>query len=259
MSRQSLLWSLNFEGKPVSYLFGTMHVRDDRAYRLCQQLYPLINNCDCYVGEMDLHPRPNVTMPAYDILKYITDKKYDKIHKQFLRSFHIDLHRFKHLHPLLIMSVLSTQDLSIDHIVSLDEHLWLYSEENGKEMSGLESYERQFEILHTIDPAAVYKQLVKLARNPGSIRKQTERGINHYINGRIHELYMFSKSSMHELRKKIIYERNRNMVEFIKNMDESKSYFITVGAGHLSGKFGILPLLKREGVRVKAIKLEAVN
>jgi uncharacterized protein YbaP (TraB family) len=60
---------------------------------------------------------------------------------------------------------------------------------------------------------------------------------------------------MHELRKRIIYLRNESMVRRILSFDTSNSYFITVGAGHLSGKKGILTMLRKAGYQVKPFKI----
>ena len=80
----------------------------------------------------------------------------------------------------------------------------------------------------------------------------TERTMDLYLKGRIHKLYQLSKSSMQELRKKVIYERNRNMASVIDHLDSTKQNFITAGAGHLSGKYGLIALLKKSGWKLKA-------
>ena len=46
--------------------------------------------------------------------------------------------------------------------------------------------------------------------------------MNLYIQGRIHELYKLSKTSMQQLRKKVIYERNHHMASVIEELDKFK-------------------------------------
>ena len=120
--------------------------------------------------------------------------------------------------------------------------------------TGLESYEDQFRILHSIDARPLYKQLRSIGRNPSGIRKHSARVMKLYMHGMIHEIYILSKSSMHDLKKKIIYERNARMVDVIIHLDLSLRYFITVGAGHLSGKTGIISTLRKAGWKVKPLK-----
>jgi uncharacterized protein YbaP (TraB family) len=232
-----------------------MHIRDERAHHLNVALYPLIDGADVFVGEMDLTlPEITMTPRVYEIREHMSSKAYEKLRHQFLKSFGIDLSHYGHLHPLMITGMLSNQLLASEHLVSLDEHLWNYAKERGKKMAGLESYEEQFTILHSIEVAPLYSQLRKLGRNPSSIRKSTFRGIQFYMEGRIHKLYALSKSSLHDLRKKIIYRRNEKMVDVILNLDHSLGYFITIGAGHLSGQKGLLSLLKRNGWKVKPVR-----
>ncbi len=211
----------------------------------------MILEADVFIGEMDLSMlATQVEIPQYDIHHYLKDEIYQKIRHQLIKSFKLNLDQFAHMHPLMIMSAISNSVLQTQHQISLDEHLWKYATENGKVTAGLESFEEQFEILHSIDAGPLYKQLRNIGRNPSGVRKHTARGLNLYLQGRIHELYMLSKSSMHHLRKKIIYERNAGMANVIIQLDISLRYFITVGAGHLSGKTGIISLLRKEGYKV---------
>lgn len=230
-----------------------MHIRDERAHTMSKRLYPLILEADAFVGEMDMNAPPvMMEQTFYDARKTISETAFKKLQHQLLKSFQVDLAHYNHLHPLMIMSVISNSVLQAEHHISLDEHLWDYAKQHGKVMMGLESYDEQFRILHSIDAIPLYAQMRKIGRYPSSVRKHTARGLKLYIGGKIHELYILSKSSMHDLRKKIIYNRNTRMAEVIANFDTSSQYFITVGAGHLSGKTGILSALKKAGWKVKS-------
>jgi uncharacterized protein YbaP (TraB family) len=251
----SLLWEITPPSGKRSWLFGTMHIRDERAFQSRKKLYELILSSDAFIGEMDMAmPGSIIEQLKYDARTFIKEKAYQKLRKQLIKSFQVDLDCYRHLHPLMVMSLISNSVLQKEHLVSLDENLWNYAKENGKLMLGLESYETQFQILHSIDPGPLYKQLLKIGRNPSAVRKHTDRGINLYVEGRIHELYVLSKSSMHELRKKIIYERNKRMANVVVNLDSALQYFITVGAGHLSGKTGMISMLRKQGYKVKPAK-----
>jgi uncharacterized protein len=232
-----------------------MHIRDNRAYQLCHGLYPLILQADHFIGEMDLDMRPaEMNMPQYDIHQYVNPRAYQKLRDQLFKSFKINLDQFSRLHPLMIMSIISTSVLESEHVISLDEHLWEYAKQHGKPTSGLESYEEQLKVLYSIEAGPLYKQLLDISRNPSSIRKHTDKSLELYINGQIHHLYKMSKASMQHLRKKVIYERNINMLSVIDHLDLSTQYFITVGAGHLSGRFGLLALLKKAGWKVRPVR-----
>jgi len=252
----SLLWQLQpLQGQP-RWLFGSMHIRDNRVYWYGEKLYPLIQQADVYVGEMELDDAAQIPFTqTYDLKKYLSAKAYEKMRKQLLKSFQLDIELYIHLHPLLAISAISQSQLAAEHQVSLDEHLWNFASSHEIQTQGLESYPEQVQILHSLDPVPLYKQLIKISRSPSSISQQTHKTLNWYMKGDIHQLYRMTKTSMHGLRKQIIYDRNRIMVNRILEFDEMKKYFIVVGAGHLSGKYGLIALLKQSQWKIRPIQL----
>lgn len=256
MKGSSLLWQLQPPQGDPRWLFGSMHIRDNRVYWFGEKLYPLIREADVYVGEMELEiPEANQITTTYDLKQYIFPVVYEKTRKQLIKRFHLDIERFVPFHPLLAISAISQSVLAAEHQVSLDEHLWHYAAQHDKPTIGLESYEEQSTLLHSIDPIPLYKQLIKISRSPSSIVRQTHKALAWYMKGDTHQLYRITKSSMHGLRKEIIYQRNLVMAKRILDFEPGKKYFIAVGAGHLSGKYGLLALLKRSGWKLNPIPL----
>lgn len=166
----------------------------------------------------------------------------------------LDIDRYAHLHPLMIMSAISQSMLDKDHAVSLDEHLWNYAKDNEVGLQGLETIREQMEILHSIKPGSLYRQIKEISTQPGKLRKFSDRAIDYYTKGDIHQLYQLTKSSMHELRKLIIYDRNKLMIGRIIRFDPATRYFITIGAGHLSGSTGIISGLRKSGYKVNPVQ-----
>jgi uncharacterized protein YbaP (TraB family) len=237
-----------------------MHIRDNRVYWFGEKLYPLIQQSDVYVGEMDLDiPGEVLLSNTYDLRKEMSSSVYEKLRKQLLKSFHLELGRLVHFHPLMIISAISQSMLEAEHQVSLDEHLWQYAALQGKPTIGLESYVEQNTLLHSLDPKPLYKQIIKISRSPSGIARQTHKALSWYMKNDIHQLYRTTKSSMHGLRKRIIYDRNHVMANRIQNFDPGKIYFIAVGAGHLSGKYGVLALLKHSGWKISPHPLTGKN
>jgi uncharacterized protein len=238
----------------MSYLFGTMHIRDDRVYRFCDKLYPLILHSDVYVAEMDLEPFAEYFQgPAYAMHDFFKPAIYGKLRKQFLKSFDVDIERYTHLHPLMIMSAISHAILDSDHKVSLDEHLWNFAKDNQLELQGLETVTEQLTLLHSIAPEPLYVQIRNISARPELIRRFTDKALTSYVSGDIHRLYQLTKSSMHALRKRIIYTRNRVMAERICSFEVSRQYFIAIGAGHLSGQSGLISMLRKRGWKVTPV------
>jgi uncharacterized protein YbaP (TraB family) len=232
-----------------------MHVRDARVYSFCEQLYPLIAGSSVFVAEMDLNARdaPPPVRP-YDMLSFFGIKRFQKIRHQILKSFAVDIQPLAEQHPLLIITSISQSMMAEEHHVSLDEHLWTYAQSKGLRTQGLESFEEQFDLLHRLDPVPLYKQIRKISAHPARLRAHTARTVEIYMQGNVRRLYQYSKSSMQQLRKTVIYQRNRNMAERIMDFGP-ESHFIAVGAGHLAGKFGLIALLKHKGYNLTPIPL----
>jgi uncharacterized protein len=261
LRKSSLLWSVISPAGEQSWIFGTMHIRDDRVYRFCESLYPIIRQANVYVGEMDLDSGlPAMEQgPDYNMRAYFRPPIYQKIRHQLEKSFSLDVSRYDHLHPLMIMSAISQHFLQHDHMVSMDEHLWDYAKSNHLEVRGLESVEEQMALLHEIPPEPLYVQIRAISKYPSKFRKFADRTLVCYLENKLHLLYSMTKASMHQLRKKLIYERNRKMVERIKAFPTNRSYFITVGAGHLSGSSGIISLLRKAGYKMAAVNFTRPN
>jgi uncharacterized protein YbaP (TraB family) len=206
---------------------------------------------DVYVGEMDLSADP-VSMPdkGYNCREYFTSKAYTKLRNQLLKSFRLDIDRYAHLHPMMIMSVITQSVLESDHGISLDEHLWDFAQQHQLKMQGLETVEEQMSLLHSISPTPLYQQIKQIGARPSQIRKFTARALKYYTRGEIHLLYQMTRSSLHHLRKPIIDHRNEVMITRISEYHPEWSYFITVGAGHLSGPKGLISGLRKKGWRV---------
>jgi uncharacterized protein YbaP (TraB family) len=231
-----------------------MHVRDERVYQFCDRWYPHILNADVYIGEMDLNPPiPFHQSPIYHAQHHFSSLAYAKMRRQLHKSFGMDLDRYAHLHPLMILSVISQNLMANDHAVSLDEHLWNYAKIHNKEVRGLESVEEQMKLLHAIPAGPLYRQIFSISRNPSRIRRFTWKTLDLYTRGDIHALYQMTKRSMHNLRKPVIYDRNQLMADRILSLDTGLSYFISVGVGHFSGKKGLLSLVRKGGWTIKPV------
>lgn len=254
LGASALAWSIKPPKGRASILFGTMHVRDERAYQFCDVWYPYIRNADVYFGEMDLStPVPFYPLPLYNLHQHFSPAAYAKMRKQLHKSFGLDIDRYAHLHPLMILSAISQHLMTSDHTVSLDEHLWTYAKNHNKEVRGLESVEEQLHLLHTVLVEPLYRQMMNISRNPSKVRRFTLKTLDLYSRGEIHALYQMTKSSMHSLRRTIIYDRNRLMAKRILSLDKECSYFISVGVGHFSGRAGILSLLRKGGWSVRPV------
>lgn len=257
--KNTLLWKIvhpKFEGE--SFVFGTMHVSDERAFRLEEIVKEKINSCDAFALEFNLDAAElGVTSEAMSLPEGITlqsllsPKKFDKISKRFELLTGYDLRMFNQSIPMQITNLMASVVLSSDRLKSLDETLFQYAKEQGKLLLGIETFDEQLEILRKIPLENQLKSMLKVFKNFPRFRKQVIKMTELYERGDIQQLYKSTKKSTGSERKLLLYDRNEIMADRISKMMSEQTILCAIGAAHLSGKKGVLRLLKQRGIKVK--------
>jgi len=257
--KDSLLWQLTSDKTHhVSYLFGTMHVKDDIAYTHLEKALTKMKMCNLVACEYNLDQAAGrgmdgvYTLPDNKtLIDYLGEKKYEKIKKIIFKSFGFHLDQLSRLIPMAITSIISEQILSKDNAVSLDQKIWNEGILNEMEMAGVETFEGQADIMKKIELKYQFKMLKDICKNIPSFRKKILGLTDMYREQKIHQLYKVSKKSLGKYRNLLLFKRNINMAHSISKMALDNNAFIAVGAAHLSGRKGILYLLKEQGFTLK--------
>lgn len=255
----SLIWKLEAEGNPhISYLIGTMHVKDAMAFGRMTDMQTCIDACQVFATEFNLEEMDHsisasqMDLPKGQTLEAILgEKKFSKMRKMFQKAFGVDLVFFNGNIPLMVTNVITGKVLSDDMQSSLDETLWMYARSKDKVMLGIETFQEQMNILASIPLEYQLKQLKELAKNTKKFKKQIIDTASLFANEDIQQLYKSVKKSTGKLRPMMLYNRNIKMAERVSRIAEEQSLCFAVGAGHLWGKKGLVKLLKDEGYRVK--------
>ncbi|MCB9293594.1 MAG: TraB/GumN family protein [Lewinellaceae bacterium] len=257
--KKTLLWEIRREEAPgPSYVFGTMHVQDQRAFAFREQAYGKIAQCDIMALEFDLGEAPAGMDPSLlrlpeglTLTQLIPDKKFRKIRKVFRKVAGIDLYNLQYFSPIVVSNLINERILSQDMPLSLDEHLWKYARSLGKPVVGIESYREQLEILRQMPLEHQVASLVEMGQHIRRHRRQLLRMAEIYKEGDIFKLYRTARRSASGLRQLLLYRRNRIMAERLSELAAGQRVFCAIGAGHLAGGKGVLRYLKREGWRVR--------
>ena len=259
--KNALLWKI--EGKTLpgySYLFGTMHVKDQRAFTLMNDVYPKIDACESFatefnLEEMDLNFDLELTglENGQSLQDLIRPKNYHKIRKIFRKATGLDIIHFDQTQPLIVANVINERILSKDMPVSLDMHLWNYAKVQEKITLGIETFQEQINILKKIPLDYQIKMLLAMGKNFKSHRKSIIKMTRQYEKADIRQLYKSGLKSAGGLKHLLIYDRNILMAERIGRYIEEQTMFCAIGAGHLAGKYGVLRLLKKQGFKVKPV------
>lgn len=261
--KKTLLWSFEWEGE-LSYLFGTMHVRDQKAFGFLEQVYEKIDACAAFATEFNLDEmNQQATADLMDLPEGITleslfsPKKYKKINKVLQKATGLHLGFFQNSLPFMVTSLISESVLSKDMPYSLDESLWRYARDKEKLLFGLETYSQQIKIVKQIPLEHQVRALSGIGRNFKKFRKQLLQMTEVYAEADIHRLYKDARKNAQGMRKILLYDRNQTMTDRLLEITSEHRICCAVGAGHLAGKKGILKLLKNAGCKVRPVFLPA--
>ncbi len=258
-NKNSLVWQITEGGQNPSYILGTMHVRDARAFQFEHLFYEKILSCEAFATEFnldDMHNQTHFTLGLPDGLQLqdvIKPKTFAKISRVVEQKMGLPLVHFNNLKPIIITNMLTESVLSSDRLMSLDETLWSFASENGRLLRGIETFEEQVEILNKMSLDEQIKGLKDLASNFSKFRKQLLNMTKLYEQANIQQLYKVAKKTAKSNRRLLLYDRNHIMAERIAGMTKEMTLCAAIGAGHLAGQKGVLNLLKKKGFEVKPV------
>lgn len=257
----SLLFRLTHPAAPgPSYLFGTMHVRDARAFGQLERVHAALDECAAFAAEFDLHEADAAADPealylpdGQTLHDYLNPNQYQRLQRILARAFGLPLDHYVRLRPMLIANLIGERILAHQHGDSLDAHLHERAITAKKMIYGLESYAEQQALLERLSIESQLKSLIAIGRNPARFRKQTQTLADRYAAGELRGLYQNTRRGTGALRTALIFERNRRMADRFHEVALKQTLFAAVGAAHLPGGKGVLRLLKHAGWRVRAV------
>ncbi len=259
-NKNTLVWQINTEGEPekISYLLGTMHVRDERAFQFESIFFEKILACEVFATEFDLEDAQVAYVEEAMILpngerlsSLIPNKLYNKINAFLKKQAGLSLIQFDIFKPIAVTNFLTESILSKDRMMSLDETLWHFAKTNDKILRGIETFDEQLEVLKKMSFEDQLKGLKEIASNFSKFRKQLLKMAQLYEKADIAKMYKAAKETAKGGRKLLLYDRNEIMAQRIQELISNNTACVAIGAGHLSGKKGVLRLLKQKGFVVK--------
>jgi len=254
----NLLWRISGKGitKP-SYLFGTMHVKDARAFRFSDSVMLALQNCSAFA--LEVHPDTMMravfdNLEKYDSTKAVknllTKEQYDVLAKRFE-----DKHGYsiEQVNPLSVEAMLKPETKKPgDKKTFVDAYLYGIARTFNKKIYGLENANDQINDVYG-STNELKEKLEALLDKDGSAAKDSyeERMVNIYNTGNLEAILEFinNDNSVDDL-----ITRNRVMVKSILNILADQNAFIAVGAAHLPGEKGLISLLRKEGYTLTPVE-----
>ncbi len=270
----ALLWEISGNGlAEPSYLFGTTHVRDWRAFDFPDSLPVVFRRCDAVAFE--LHPDSAFLVYLNPPPWTVGNFRFEADRWSIERT--PDPHRFGVASPAFRLPFTILQDGVFnrnseegDSLAKCFMDLYLYDRAVllGKKVFGLESIWSQTfspEWGDTIrEPFFEWPDSLKTdkekARKKRGKRPESQRWvydrdklIEVYLQGDIERLVLGEASDLDESEKKEFLARNYVMVHAMDSLMRQHRLFANMGCAHLGGPKGVVQLLRQKGYVLRAM------
>lgn len=258
--QQSLLWQVTQPAmRDTSYLFGTMHTRDARAFQFGPEVAQAFINCDVVAGELDMEETKRLdaaVMNAMFLPKGSTlDRLYSKRdYKELVGSLKEKLGPVAPLctkiRPFYTIALLNEAELGNDSAIVLDAWFQQKAQQAGKRVVGLETVTEQIEAVERIPLKEQARMLLEVVREDG--HNGTNAALDAYLAQDLEALVaeMERQGMPASVDKALLQDRNLRMIERLQKHMRGHGVFVAVGAAHLPGEYGLIERLRRLGYTV---------
>ncbi len=270
----SLLWEITGNGlKKPSYLIGTMHVSSKLAFNLPDSFYIAIKSAQ--VVALETNPETwQEDMSKYDLgsgYSYGNEygggrsmpDEYLTINTLKFYKYETKIQRALYSNPSTINNLLyrtyGNESSDFEEDTYLDMYIFQCGKKWGKKVTGVEDYGKSMQLM-----AEAYRDAVK-----DKTRKERSYGDadETYSAEKLQEAYRTGNldllDSIHKYNsvsaafdEKFLYKRNEIQAESIDSIIKSGStLFVGVGAAHLPGERGVIEILRKQGYKLRPIKM----
>lgn len=270
--KKHFLWKATRNGQSV-YLLGSIHVGRPEMYPLHGSVMQAFNQSDVLMVEVNTHAvnQLELARQVSDIGMYpegITLKKKipEKLWEQLVstaKALNVPEIMFQRQKPWLASMTLTTAMIAKSGYQAdygIDKYFLKQATDINKEIVELESIASQMALFSNFSDD---EQLSLLSNGLKELKQGTvlfDKLVAAWGNGDHQALEKLSRGSMginekeSSLYKVMITDRNQAMAQkILKAMQDTRKYFVVVGAAHLVGRQGVPALLKAQGFAIEEL------
>lgn len=257
----TLLWRISGNGlqKP-SYLYGTMHLTDQRLFNLGDSLYKAIENTEGFA--IEVNPDEMTAVMIDEINKEFKNARFikDVLNKREFKQYGAALAK-KIKKPA---DEITTRDIFMEKnkwvkesfqkgemSTFLDAYLFDIARRQGKWTGGVEDIDDQKDLLNGLVDESDIRQIATddEAGHYGHIPSF----ITLYLSSNLNAIDSITNASDSGFIDNLLTKRNRKMARRIDSLTRLRTMVFAVGAAHLPGKKGLISLLRNAGYELKPV------
>lgn len=269
-SNYSLLWEVTGQDLTApSYVFGTMHVQDKRAFEFSDSVLIAMENTEAFAMEMHPDTMMNWFMGMMlngseknTLKEDLSPEAYKRLEEEFFKKTGSPLDSVAFEDPMMIEMMLTDfdePDNTEKQGTVVDLYLFKAAYYAGKSMYGLEDFKDYDNVTRTFFKMFEKQSAPDFEEDEAASLSTYEEMINIYRTGDLAKLEAFTKSydSDEEFDAAMLDTRNIKMTDGILNLAKKhNSMFAAVGAAHLPGKQGVLQMLRDRGYSVRKVQAD---
>jgi uncharacterized protein YbaP (TraB family) len=252
----------------VVYLLGSIHIANSDMYPLRSEITKAFDESDYLVVEADITKAnaPEAQKQVLELSTYkdgttlkdhVSAETYAKLEK-LLKDNGLPAGAFDTFKPWSVSTTvdyLKAMQSGYDGNIGIDMHFLTQAIERKVPIVELESIEFQLDMLDGFSPELQEEMLVSSIENYYETESGMEELSGMWVSGDEEKLLAITNETgeHEELNKAMLTDRNIPMAEKIDGYlkgKEAATYFVVVGAAHMLGEDGIVPLLEKKGYKV---------
>jgi uncharacterized protein YbaP (TraB family) len=264
-TEQGILWRIDGASAQPSYLLGTIHSDDARVTTLPPTVEQIFHHTDSFSGEieMDLSNLKQASQATLlsegESLQQLLDPALYQQTVQLLATYGMPELVVQRMKPWAAAATLSLPRPKTG--LFLDMLLYTQAASQGKRVYGLETVPEQVAAMEAMPRDVQISMLRDAVVQYDQLDQIIEQLIKAYLQRDLSALDAISDRAMQKgdarvarlFESEVVVNRNHRMVERMQPRLQEGNAFIAVGALHLTGKDGLLNLLRNQGYRVTSV------
>ena len=259
--KKTTFWRIQDLNGKSHYLFGTIHVDDNRVTNFHKDIFDALANVDLFLNETDEISDISILFHEQPIIaEELSERELEKIKE--LSYFHtLSYENILKMKPWLLALIFNSPRPITPY--NQDNLLKSYALDKGLRVQGIETVNEHFQALDNIsdeEQIAILKNI--LARSDKNRIDDYESLIKTYLIMDVERILKIDQQNTArimpnkvwlKIKHNLLIKRNQLFFDRIQSRLKNKRLFIAVGASHLGGENGLLQQFRSRGFHLEPL------